>query len=89
MSSKALVLHNTVIQGDIMRTQQRVFLRGETYYYRRRVPQDLLHIYNKALIVFSLNTKDKKEAEPLGRIQDVKFDQEFEAHRKFGLHPLC
>ena len=46
------------------------------YYFRRRVPPDLLHLYNnKPEINYSLKTKDKREAERLAHIESVKANQ--------------
>jgi integrase len=56
--------------------------RGSTYYYRRRIPLDLLaHYYPKKELIFSLGTPDYREAERLARAESVKYDTEFERIR--------
>jgi hypothetical protein len=47
-------------------SQIHVFNRNGTYYFRRRIPKE---------------TKDRKEAERLARIEGVKLDHEFQQHR--------
>lgn len=65
-----------------MPNQIHLLKRNSTYYYRRRIPFDLLDHYSpKTVIVFSLKTKDPKEAERLARVESVKLDQEFEKVR--------
>ncbi len=64
-----------------MPTQIHVFNRNGTYYFRRRVPKDLLSLYPSGQVVFSLKTKDRKEADRLARAESVKLDQEFQRHR--------
>lgn len=61
-----------------MASQTHVFNRSGTYYFRRRVPKDLLSFYPSSQIVFSLKTKDRKEADRLARIESVKLDKEFQ-----------
>jgi hypothetical protein len=62
-------------------SQIHVFNRSGTYYFRRRVPKDLLSLYPSGQVVFSLKTKDRKEADRLARAESVKLDQEFQRHR--------
>ena len=64
-----------------MASQIHVFNRSGTYYFRRRVPKDLLSLYPSSQIIFSLKTKDRKEADRLARIESVRLDQEFEQKR--------
>lgn len=53
------------------------------YYFRVRIPSDLLEVYApKKEIVFSLKTKDPKEAKARCRVEAVRVDQEFEEHRR-------
>ena len=53
------------------------------YYFRVRIPSDLLEVYApKKEIVFSLKTKDPKEAKARCRVEAVRIDQEFEEHRR-------
>lgn len=62
-------------------SQIHVFNRSGTYYFRRRVPKDLLSLYPSRQVIFSLKTKDRKEADRLARAESVKLDQEFQNHR--------
>ncbi len=39
-----------------------IFVRGDIYYYRRRVPEHVLPYENRSIIKISLGTKDEKEA---------------------------
>ena len=64
-----------------MASQIHVFNRSGTYYFRRRVPKDLLSLYPSSQIIFSLKTKDRKEADRLARAESVRLDQEFQQHR--------
>ncbi|KAF5059763.1 Phage integrase family protein [anaerobic digester metagenome] len=53
------------------------------YYFRVRIPSDILEVYApKKEIVFSLKTKDPKEAKARCRVEAVRIDQEFEEHRR-------
>jgi len=53
------------------------------YYFRVRIPSDLLEVYApKKEIVFSLKTKDPKEAKARFRVEAVRVDQEFAEHRR-------
>lgn len=70
-----------------MASQIHVFNRSGTYYFRRRVPKDLLSLYPSSQIIFSLKTKDRKEADRLARIESVRLDQEFQRRRShLGTH---
>ena len=51
--------------------------RGSIYYYRRRIPAHLVSHYGKAEVIFSLKTRDPKEAARLARVEDVRIDQEW------------
>ncbi|MBA4144068.1 MAG: tyrosine-type recombinase/integrase [Nitrosospira sp.] len=64
-----------------MASQIHVLNRNGIYYFRRRVPKDLLSLYPSSQIIFSLKTKDRKEADRLARIESVKLDQEFQRQR--------
>ena len=60
----------------------RLWRRGATYYFRAKVPQDLLKHYSPKLeIKFSLDTKDRADTVRRVRLEAVKLDQEFEAIR--------
>lgn len=50
--------------------------RGSTYYYRRKTPIELVHIF-KSEVMKSLGTKDKKEAETLVRKMGAHYDDLF------------
>lgn len=56
--------------------------RNGVYYFRRKVPLDLQHIYSgKAEIIFSLKTKNRAEAETLARKHGVEYDEKFRQAR--------
>jgi integrase len=55
--------------------------KGSVYYFRRRVPADLVQAYGKSEHVRSLRTTDKREAERLVRRYDVEMDSLFETLR--------
>jgi hypothetical protein len=61
--------------------QIHVFNRNGTYYFRRRVPKDLLSLYPSEEIIFSLKTRDRREADRLARAESVRLDQEFKRKR--------
>ena len=65
-------------------SQTHLYLRPNgVYYFRRRVPPDLIQLYdNKPELNYSLKTKDKREAERLARLESVKADQQFSDQRK-------
>ena len=44
-----------------MASQIHVLNRSGAYYFRRRVPKDLLSLYPSSQIIFSLKTKDAKK----------------------------
>lgn len=59
------------------------FLRGRTYYFRLRVPQDLLPVYDpKKELTFSLKTRDFHQALENARLRAIQLDQEFREHRR-------
>ena len=60
----------------------RLFRRGATFYHRAAVPVDIKDTYPKAEEVFSLKTKDYREAVRLVRIQAARVDRLFEKHRQ-------
>ena len=58
----------------------RLTKRGAVYWFRAKVPANLLSTYApKREVVFSLKTKDYREAVERARIESVKIDQEFAA----------
>lgn len=60
-----------------MKDQTHVVRRRGIYYYRRRIPEHLISHYGKSEVIFSLSTRDPKEAARLGRLEDVRRDQEW------------
>ena len=59
--------------------QTHLITRNGTYYFRRRIPTELLKYYSPRLeIIFSLKTKDLREAERLSRAESVRLDIEFD-----------
>lgn len=51
--------------------------KGSTnYYYRARVPSDLVSHYGREEVMFSLRTKDLREANSRATIEQLKLDQE-------------
>lgn len=62
--------------------------RNGVYYFRRRIPKDLLPHYSpQTEIKFSLKTSDHAEADRLQRIESVKLDAEFDRIRKGQIAP--
>ncbi|MDC7707272.1 DUF6538 domain-containing protein [Vogesella indigofera] len=59
-----------------------VVRRGATYYFRLRVPADLVEHYGKQEITFSLQTKDQEEAKRKGLKEALRHMDEFESVRK-------
>lgn len=59
--------------------------RGSTYYFRMRVPLDLLEHYGKEEIKFSLKTKEYAEAKRKAAIETARQFTEFEQVRKGAL----
>lgn len=58
------------------------YLRNGIWYFRRRVPKDLLQHYSPKLeFNYSLNASNRPEADRLQRIESVKLDEEFERVR--------
>lgn len=55
--------------------------RGDTYYVRARVPQDLIDTLKRNEIKFSLRTKCPKAALAKVRTEAARIEAEFEAHR--------
>ena len=74
------MLHIAVtLRGMTLPIQTHLTSRNGTYYFRRRIPLELLpHYAPKLEITFSLKTKDRKEAERLSRVEAVRLDTEFE-----------
>lgn len=49
--------------------------RGQTYYFRRKVPKHLVERAKTPVVQYSLGTTDKSQAKKRARIEDVKFDR--------------
>ena len=64
-----------------MHGQSRLQKRGSVYYFRAMIPKDLHVLYGRKEIVYSLKTKDAREARRLARQASVTLDAEFEARR--------
>jgi len=60
----------------------RLYRRGAVYYHRAVIPKDIADTYPKAEETFSLKTKDYTEAVRRVRIEAVRVDRNFEAHRR-------
>lgn len=62
-----------------MKNQTNVTTRegSSYYYYRARVPSDLVSHYGRQEIMFSLRTKNKQEANSRATIEQLKLDQEY------------
>ncbi len=65
-----------------MPNHPRLILRGNRYYHRAAIPQDIKGTYPKSEETFSLGTSEYKEALKRVRIAAVDVDKRFEAHRK-------
>lgn len=61
----------------------RLLKRGSTYYFRAKVPVDLLdHYAPKTEIKFSLKTRDRRDAVRLVHLESVRLDEEFQRIRQ-------
>ena len=58
-----------------------LFRRGAVYYFRARVPLDIVESYEKTEEKFSLKTKDYKEAVTKVRLEAVRVEKLFATHR--------
>lgn len=67
--------------GDDLKDQTSLVRRGSRYYFRVRVPSELLGHYGKAEICRSLHTSDKTKALQLARLERLQLDQEFQHAR--------
>jgi len=66
-----------------MRDQTHLFNRDGTYYFRARIPADLLpHLSPKREVVTSLRTKDKTEAKRLVSAMVLQVQQEWDTLRR-------
>ncbi len=55
-----------------------LYRRGATYYFRARVPKDIMDTYGKDEERFSLKTKDKTEAVQAVRLKSAEVELKFE-----------
>ncbi len=66
-----------------MRYQARLHRRGNIFYFRAKIPQDLLeHFKPRREIKFSLGTSDKRLAVARVHEESIRLDREFSALRK-------
>lgn len=74
---------------DDVAKHSRLHKRGNVYYFRAKIPADLLmHLSPSKERIFSLRTSNPREAEEKVRIESVKFDQEMaQARRERDAHP--
>lgn len=73
--------------SDELKHQTHLAKRGSVYWFRCRVPVDLVQQYGKPDIRFSLKTKDKNEAIHKARLEALKYSQEFEHKRLLTVPP--
>jgi integrase len=71
-----MVIHK---EGMNPMSDQRLQRRNGVYYYRRRVPLDLVEKIGKKVVQFSLHTTDFKEAKKLRTLRDLEWDAKFAA----------
>lgn len=70
------------MKDDEMYRHPRLHRRGDTYYFRAKVPVDLIACYPGAEIKFSLRTRDRQVAWQRVQIESLRLDREFEERRK-------
>lgn len=70
------------MKADEMYRHPRLHKRGESYYFRAKVPVDLLPFYPGAEIKFSLRTRDKQVAWQRVQLESLRLDREFDMRRK-------
>lgn len=61
--------------------QTKLAKRGNTYYFRAKVPLDLIAHFGKKEIKLSLKTTDKREASRLCNLKAVEWDEQLEELR--------
>lgn len=71
----------TQMTENLMSKTTNVVRRGPTYYFRMRVPSDLIAHYGKKEITHSLKTKERREATRLGLSEALKWHDKFAAAR--------
>jgi hypothetical protein len=65
--------------------KNRLFTRGNNYYYRRRIPAFLINYFKPKTFVISLKTSTLSDAKKLAACYDVKFDSLATQHVMHGL----
>jgi len=70
------------MKDDEMYRHPRLHKRGDTYYFRAKVPVDLLPFYPGAEIKFSLRTRDRQTAWQRVQLESLRLDREFDTRRK-------
>lgn len=71
-------------------SQTHLLRRNAVFYYHRRVPLPLVDKLGKKVILFSLGTKDPKEARKLRAAHDLRWDAKFDAVPALGAPtPTC
>jgi integrase len=75
------MVHN---QGIKPVSDQRLLRRNGVYYYRRRVPLQLIGKIGKKVVQLSLQTTSLKEAKKRRTLRDVEWDARFEAYSMSG-----
>lgn len=70
------------MERNDMHGESRLLKRRSTYYFRAGIPSDLQSLYGRKEIVYSLRTKDYREAKRLVRLASVRLDEEFENIRR-------
>jgi hypothetical protein len=77
------VFHMTETQQTAMANENYLETRGRTFYFRRRIPEELHRFFGgKAEIRFSLRTEQRAEAITSARKHAVRLDDEFRNYRK-------
>ena len=61
--------------GDSFHLQR----RGAVWYYRRRVPEELVRTLGKSVVQYSLKTTDKKQAKKLREHEDLRWTAQFDS----------
>jgi len=70
------------MKDEEMYRHPRLHRRGDTYYFRAKVPVDLIACYPGAEIKFSLRTRDRQVAWQRVQIESLRLEREFDERRK-------
>ncbi|WP_404830307.1 DUF6538 domain-containing protein [Sedimentimonas flavescens] len=69
--------------GAIRVMCKHIQLKDNTWYYRRRVPKDVLRLHHKrGTLFFSLKTTDKQQACRMADAETRRLDSLWKAHRE-------